>query len=60
MGKQEELTGLLQEWQALANDTVPLTANEILPLEYDHTKLERKPDQWQPDYTLTKYFMKER
>jgi len=55
-GKQEELLQLLKEWQAHANDTVPLTANEILPLEYDHTRLERMPDKWQPEYTLEKYF----
>ncbi len=42
--------------QKLAGDTVRWTADTILPLEYDHTKIERKPDQWQPEYTLRKYF----
>jgi hypothetical protein len=46
----------MQEWQEAVNDTVPLTAGKILPMEYDHTKLVRKPDNWQPEYTLKKYF----
>ncbi|MDG1278174.1 MAG: sulfatase-like hydrolase/transferase [Algoriphagus sp.] len=46
----------LHREQKLAGDTVKWTAETILPLEYDHTKIERKPDQWQPEYTLRKYF----
>ena len=54
--KVEELMELMKEWQYAVSDTVPLTAPEILPLEYDHTRLVRKPDKWQPEYTLQKYF----
>ena len=54
--KTDELLRLMQEWQVAVNDTVPLTARKILPLEYDHTRLVRKPDNWQPEYTLKKYF----
>lgn len=57
-GKVEVMLELMQEWQEAVNDTVPLTAGKILPLEYDHTRLVRKPDQWQPEYTLKKYFRK--
>jgi arylsulfatase A-like enzyme len=54
----DELTTLLKEWQMELNDKAPLTAAKILPLQYDHTKLVRKSDQWQPEYTLNKYFKK--
>jgi arylsulfatase A-like enzyme len=56
--KLDEMTELLKEWQLELKDNTPLTADKILPLQYDHTKLVRKPDQWQPDYTLKKYFQK--
>ncbi len=52
----DELFDLMEEWQIKANDSAALTAPVILPAEYDHKKLVRKPDQWQPDYTLNKYF----
>jgi arylsulfatase A-like enzyme len=52
----EELTGLMKEWQIKLKDNAPLTSDKPLPLEYDYRKLVRKPDQWQPDYTLKKYF----
>ncbi len=51
------LKSSLQREQKIAGDTVLWTAEVILPLEYDHTKIERKPDQWQPEYTLKKYFI---
>jgi arylsulfatase A-like enzyme len=54
--KVDELLKLMTEWQGMVKDTVPLKAERILPLQYDHTKLVRKPDQWQPDYTVRKYF----
>jgi arylsulfatase A-like enzyme len=57
-GKVEVMLELMQGWQEAVNDTVPLTAGKILPMEYDHTKLVRKPDNWQPEYTLKKYFGK--
>ncbi len=52
----EDMMRLMQEWQEEVNDTIPLTAEKILPLEYDHTRLIRKPDRWQPEYTIRKYF----
>ena len=54
--KTDEMTALLKEWQTQVNDTVSLTAKKILPLEYDSSKLIRKPDANQPEYTLKKYF----
>ena len=58
--KVEELTSLLSDWQGQVNDTVPLTADKILPMDYDPKDLERKrsPDQFQPKYVLDRYFNK--
>jgi len=55
--KTEEMMDLLRRWQLEVNDTILLTAKKILPLEYDHTKIERKPDAHQPEYALKKYFL---
>lgn len=54
--KQAEMMVLLKKWQVEVDDTLKLTADVILPLEYDYKSLVRKPDQWQPEYTLKKYF----
>lgn len=58
-GKALEMMNLMADWQVAINDTAPLKATRILPMEYDHTKLVGKPDQWQPEYTLKKYFKTE-
>jgi arylsulfatase A-like enzyme len=55
--RKDELLALMQQWQAATGDTASLTTDQILPLEYDHTRLVRKPDQWQPEYTVSKYFV---
>lgn len=54
--KKEELIGLLKDWQRNSGDTAKLKTAYILPLAYDPDTLIRKPDQWQPAYTLEKYF----
>jgi arylsulfatase A-like enzyme len=54
--KIEDLMQLLKVWQRESGDTATLKAFQILPLEYDPDTLKRKPDQWQPAYTLEKYF----
>ena len=51
-----DMTELLKRSQAEMEDPAPYTADRILPLDYDFTRLVRKPDQWQPEYTLKKYF----
>ena len=37
-------------------DTALLTAAKILPLTWDYRTIERKPDQWQPQYLIDRYF----
>jgi arylsulfatase A-like enzyme len=56
-GKLAELKELMINWQKETNDTARLTSPKQLPLLYDHTTLKRKPDQWQPEYTIEKYFL---
>lgn len=55
---KKQLFGLMKEWQVKTGDTADLTSSTILSLEYDYRKLVRKPDKWQPEYTLNKYFGK--
>ncbi len=50
------LEALLEGWQAAMGDTVPLSVSDPAPLHRDLTGTERKPDRWQPDWILEKYF----
>lgn len=52
----KEMFEQMEKWQLAVKDTVALTSPVILPMEYDPARLVRKPDQWQPEYTLKKYF----
>ena len=52
----DEMMKLLREFHAATDDTASLKPKTILPLEYDHTLLHQHPDEWQPEYTLKKYF----
>jgi arylsulfatase A-like enzyme len=54
--KRNELMNMLKDWQKISGDTAALTTKVIKPLEYDPSKLTRKPDRWQPEYTLKRYF----
>ncbi|NVJ84691.1 MAG: sulfatase-like hydrolase/transferase [Algoriphagus sp.] len=54
--EKSRLVSLLQENQKAVGDTVSLTAAIIKPMAYDPDTLQRKPDQWQPAYTLKRYF----
>lgn len=54
--KVVEMTELLQKQAAENNDTINLFPAKILPMDYDYTKLKQKPDNWQPEYILNKYF----
>ncbi len=56
--KVKELLGSLIKWQAETGDTAVLTSKTILPMEYDPSVYKQKPDQWQPEYTLKRYFSK--
>lgn len=53
---KSELITLLKDWQKTSGDTAAFTTPVIKPLEYDPSTLTRKPDRWQPDYILKRYF----
>lgn len=52
----DSLKLVMQQWQKNLGDTLNLNATPWMEAEYDFTTLQRKPDQWQPQYTLDKYF----
>ena len=54
--KIEEMMALLQELHGANDDTASLRPKTILPLDYDYTLLHQHPDEWQPEYTLKKFF----
>ncbi|TFV94550.1 DUF4976 domain-containing protein [Algoriphagus kandeliae] len=54
--EKNRLISLLQESQKAVGDTVSFTAAVIKPMAYYPDTLKRKPDQWQPEYTLKRYF----
>jgi arylsulfatase A-like enzyme len=50
------LQKLMQEWQTREGDTLELPAKNHAPPAIDLTGRPRKPDQWQPDWIVRKYF----
>jgi len=54
--KKLEMMQLLKELYAANEDTASLKPKTILPLEVDPAKLKQQPDEFQPEYTLKKYF----
>jgi hypothetical protein len=47
---------LMKQWQARVGDTLELPANDTPPARLDLSGQARKPDQWQPDWIVKKYF----
>lgn len=54
--ERDRLTALLRQWQQEAGDSLALTSENPGRKEIDLTGHERKPDQWQPDWIVQKYF----
>ena len=50
------LDALLEGWRAAMVDAAPLSVPEPAPLRRDLTGTERKPDRWQPEWIVKKYF----
>jgi arylsulfatase A-like enzyme len=50
------LMKLMKRWQARVGDTLELPSQNRQPPAVDLTGLQRKPDQWQPDWIVKKYF----
>lgn len=53
---KNQLMIMLKDWQESSGDTAALTTKVIKQMEYDPASLTRKPDRWQPEYTLKRYF----
>jgi arylsulfatase A-like enzyme len=55
--KLGEMTEKLKEEYKASGDTVNLFPRVKNPVMiFDYSKIKQKPDQWQPDYTLKRYF----
>ncbi len=52
----ERLTALMKAWQEKVGDTQPLTVDHPKPKEVRFDDFVRKPDRWQPDWIVKKYF----
>ena len=55
-GEVRRLRGLMGEWQEKVGDKVAIPAESKQPENVDLTGKERKPDQWQPEWIVRKYF----
>jgi arylsulfatase A-like enzyme len=56
----DEMMEWLKKGAAETNDTINFFPTQILPMDYDYTKLKQKSDAWQPEYILNKYFKETR
>jgi hypothetical protein len=52
----DSLKLVMQQWQNNLGDTLDLDTPPWREAEYNFSTLKRKPDHWQPQYTLEKYF----
>jgi len=52
----KEMTSLLEQWQKKVGDAQPLHVAETQPFEINLTGHKRKPDKWQPEWIVKKYF----
>jgi arylsulfatase A-like enzyme len=52
----QRLQQLMKQWQARVGDTLTIPAKNRQPDKIDLTGRPRKPDQWQPDWIIKKYF----
>ncbi len=55
-GQVRRLQGLMREWQARVGDELEMPVGNQKPPVIDLTGRERKPDQWQPEWIVRKYF----
>jgi len=53
----DDMMKLISEWQEVTGDTAVLTSKTKLQMEYKPAIFKQKADQWQPEYTLNKYFL---
>lgn len=56
----QRLQALMKQWQSRVGDTLELPTKNLPPPRIDLTGTPRKPDQWQPEWIVKKYFGDER
>jgi arylsulfatase A-like enzyme len=56
----DRLMTKMREWQERVGDTLAIPTTRRAPVPLDLSGEERKPDQWQPDWIVRKYFGRER
>jgi arylsulfatase A-like enzyme len=54
----DRLTALMKSWQAKVGDKQTLTVDKPKPKAVSFAGYDRKPDQWQPEWIVEKYFRK--
>lgn len=52
----DRLTALMHDWQKKVGDNQPLSVKNPKPKEIRYDDFVRKPDRWQPDWIVEKYF----
>jgi arylsulfatase A-like enzyme len=57
-GEIERLTRLMKAWQTRVGDQQPLTVERPKPREVSFDGYLRKPDPWQPEWIIQKYFQR--
>lgn len=55
-GEVERLRGMMLQWQEKVGDKARIPESNVPPPALDLTGKERKPDQWQPEWIVKKYF----
>jgi arylsulfatase A-like enzyme len=50
------LTALMRSWQREVGDTLPLSVKDPKPKAVRFDDFDRKPDEWQPEWIVEKYF----
>lgn len=55
-GHVRRLQALMKQWQTRSGDTPAIPSESKSPPRIDLTGKPRKPDQWQPDWIIKKYF----
>lgn len=55
-GQVARLQKLMRQWQGRVGDSLELPAQDRAPAAIDLTGKPRKPDPWQPDWIVQKYF----
>ncbi len=54
--QKQKMQQLMKQWQKNIGDTQPLQTDNPKPKQIDLTKVKRKPDRFQPEWIVEKYF----